>query len=156
MGGEAPSLVDLQYVSHVERIVASAMYWKGLRLRRTGRFPHLDRWLDAFEVRPAYLATKSDWYTHAMALPSQNGPGYASPDEAARQIASQIYGFDDSWSLPIDLGKRCQALEPMAPLEVTGDAAHEAAWAVIMNHERLVRFACRGAAPPGRPSFGEP
>jgi glutathione S-transferase len=28
LGGEAPSLVDLQYVSHVERMVASLAYWK--------------------------------------------------------------------------------------------------------------------------------
>ena len=54
LGGDAPSLVDLQYVSHVERMLASALYWKGLRLRNSGAFPGLDRWLDAFEQRPSY------------------------------------------------------------------------------------------------------
>ena len=31
LGGDSPSLVDLQYVSHVERMVASALYWKGMQ-----------------------------------------------------------------------------------------------------------------------------
>ena len=35
LGGDAPSLVDLQYISHVERMLASLLYWKGLPLRAT-------------------------------------------------------------------------------------------------------------------------
>ncbi len=68
--GDAPSLVDLQYVSHVERMVASLLYWKGLRIRGAS-YRALDAWLDAFELRPAYLATKSDYYTHCMDIPPQ-------------------------------------------------------------------------------------
>merc|ERR1712087_431738 len=30
LGGDDPSLVDLQYVSHVERMVASVAFWKGI------------------------------------------------------------------------------------------------------------------------------
>ena len=60
LGGEAPSLVDLQYISHVERMLASLLYWKGLPLRATGQLPNMDAWLAAFEARPAYIATKSD------------------------------------------------------------------------------------------------
>mmetsp|Transcript_17613 Transcript_17613/g.55618 ORF Transcript_17613/g.55618 Transcript_17613/m.55618 type:complete len:331 (-) Transcript_17613:58-1050(-) len=71
LGGEAPSLVDLQYVSHVERMVASLAYWKGMRLRDATEYPHLCAWLDAFEARPSYLATKSDMYTHVMDIPPQ-------------------------------------------------------------------------------------
>ena len=53
LGGEAPSLVDLQYISHVERMLASLLYWKGLPLRATGQLPNMDAWLAAFEARPA-------------------------------------------------------------------------------------------------------
>ena len=76
-----PTLVDLQYVSHVERMLASVLYWKGIQIRGSGRFSNLEAWLAAFEERPAYLATKSDYYTHVMDIPPQYGPGF-SVDEA--------------------------------------------------------------------------
>ena len=44
----------------------SAQYWKGLDLRNTKRWPLLELWFRAFEERPAYLATKSDYYTHCQ------------------------------------------------------------------------------------------
>merc|ERR1719424_172319 len=89
LGGEAPSLVDLQYISHVERMLASLLFWKGLRVRGTD-LPHLDIWLDAFEERPAYLATKSDYYTHCMDIPPQYGPGYSISE--AKPFADAIGG----------------------------------------------------------------
>ena len=33
LGGDAPTIVDLQYVSHIERMLASCLYWKGLKIR---------------------------------------------------------------------------------------------------------------------------
>ena len=53
------SLVDLTYVTHVERMCASVAYWGGFQIRGTGRWPALERWLDAFEQMPSYMATKS-------------------------------------------------------------------------------------------------
>ena len=73
LDSDYPTLVDLQYVSHVERMLASALYWKGLQIRNSGQFPNIDAWLAAFEERPAYLATKSDYYTHVMDIPPQYG-----------------------------------------------------------------------------------
>ena len=67
--------MDWQYVSHVERMNASVLYWKGLQIRGSGRWPAIDAWFDAFEERPAYLATKSDYYTHVRDIPPQSaGP----------------------------------------------------------------------------------
>ena len=60
---EHPSLVDLQFITHVERMLASTLYWKGIVIRG-GRWKHINRWLDAFELRPSYMNTKSDYYTH--------------------------------------------------------------------------------------------
>ena len=96
LGGDAPSLVDLQYVSHVERMLASLLYWKGLLLRNSGKFPHLDAWLEAFEARPAYLATKSDYYTHCMDIPPQYGPGF-SVGEAAPYAKAINGGAGEAW-----------------------------------------------------------
>ena len=149
-----PTLVDLQYVSHVERMLASVLYWKGLQLRGSGTFPNLDAWLAAFEERPAYLATKSDYYTHCMDIPPQYGPGF-SIDEA-KAAAATIDGRDGSWSLPLKLPT---AIEPIAPAALAkGDEAfrHEAAFELVSNHKNVVRFAARGAGAPGEKRFQAP
>ena len=44
MPNNGPSLVDLQYISHVERMVASVLYWRGLNLRNHPRYPNLEAW----------------------------------------------------------------------------------------------------------------
>jgi glutathione S-transferase len=64
---EELSIVDLQYVTHVERMLASVPYWAGFVVRGgdgSKRWPHIDAWFDAFECMPSYMATKSDYYTH--------------------------------------------------------------------------------------------
>lgn len=142
----SPSIVDIQYISHMERIIASALYWKGIRVRCTGRFPYLDKWLDAFEERPLYIATKSDLYTLVMAMPSQNGPGY-SIDEA-KDVSSRIFGLDGAWSLPLNYDRMHEC--------ILGDEEahrHEAAYALATKHAAVATFAMRGAGEPGRPSF---
>lgn len=76
--GGGPSIVDLQYISHVERMTASVLYWKGINIRnRYDRWPSLERWFRAFESRPAYIATKSDYYTHVQDIPPQCECGHA-------------------------------------------------------------------------------
>lgn len=61
---EGFSLVDLTYVPHLERMAASTAYWKGLQLRGNERWPAINRWFEALEMRETYMATKSDFYTH--------------------------------------------------------------------------------------------
>jgi glutathione S-transferase len=147
LGGDAPSMVDLQYISHMERLLASVLYWKGLVIR--GRFEKVDQWLAAFDERPSYLATKSDSYTLCMAIPSQNGPGYFVRE--AKDIAANISGLDGAWELPLD---KEDYSEPLATLQFTSkEAACQAAYSVIENHGNVVQFASRGAGEPGRPSF---
>ena len=80
-----PTMIDFIFVSHVERMLASAAYWKGVDLRGDGTtFPGLVRWLEAFEKREAYLAFKSDYFTHVMDIPPQYGPSYEGGDETQR------------------------------------------------------------------------
>lgn len=144
-GSEAPSIVDLQYVSHLERMYASVLYWRGLELRDTGHFPNLDRWWDAFDDRPSYAATKSDVYTLITAMPSQNGPGYFSVNANARTKAasSAILGLDGAWSLPLDQDRD----------DNSAAHRHEAAFVLTSAHAAVTAFAARGAGEPGRPSY---
>lgn len=155
LGGDSPSAVDLQYIVTVERTIASVLYWKGLVLR--GRFANLDKWLVAFEQRPAYVASKSDYYTLVMAMPSQNGPGYLAAGEEASAASSRIYGFDDAWKLPLRLTDDPSTFEPIPSLQFQGGnhsaLCHEAAFHVISNHDGVAWFACRGAGEAGRPSY---
>jgi glutathione S-transferase len=147
LGGNAPSIVDINYITTLERIIPSVLYWKGITIR--GRFDNIDRWLAAMETRSQYLATKSDFYNTVRILPSQNGPGYSIPE--ARRIADQIYGLDGAWELPLT-----DIVEPLAPMHTIGGeeaARHEAAFALTSNHERVVTFACRGAGMQGNPTF---
>jgi glutathione S-transferase len=149
LGGDAPSLVDIQYIPTVERMIATVLYWKGLVIQ--GKFPNFDRWLAAWEERPSYIASKSDSYTLIMAIPSQNGPGYASKE--SKEVAAKIYGLDGAWSLPL----LDWSAEPVAPLQWTTGreeaSRYEAAYQLIENHVNVVMFASRGAGEPGRPSY---
>ena len=145
LDGDAPSLADVGLVPTVERLLASTLFWRGLELRDTHERPHLERWLAAWEARPSYRATQADAYSLVMAMPSQNGPGYYSP--GAQAAADRICGLRGAWTPG----------ESAAGEAATGggeeEARHEAAFYLVANHAAVVRFAARGAAPAGRPSF---
>ena len=84
--GDYPTSIDFLYVSHVERMLASCAYWKGLNLRDPKwKLDGLNAWLEAFEKREYYLAFKSDYYTHVKDIPPQYGPGYDGGFEQDRQ-----------------------------------------------------------------------
>jgi glutathione S-transferase len=57
------TIVDLTYITHIERMCASVAYWSGRQIRGD-RWPAIERWMTAFEALPSYMATKSDYYTH--------------------------------------------------------------------------------------------
>ena len=81
-----PTMIDFIYVSHVERMLASCAFWKGLDLRDPKwKLDGLNAWLEAFEQREHYLAFKSDYFTNAMDIPPQYGPGYDGGFEKDRQ-----------------------------------------------------------------------
>jgi glutathione S-transferase len=146
------SIADLTYLSHIERMCASAAFWSGLKIRGSGKWPLIDRWFDAFEERPSYLATKSDYYTHVQDIPPQYGPGYSvAGSEAYQRI---ILGDDNHWKLPL-APFTGDDLEPVSPRIDPGEEAarNEAAFKLINNHENIIRFALRGAGQPGKKRF---
>jgi glutathione S-transferase len=147
LGGDAPSIVDIHFITTIERLVPSVLFWKGMVVR--GKFDNLDRWLEAMEARPYYLASKADYYNTVKIIPSQNGPGYSIG--AARGVADKICGLHGAWELPLS-----DFVEPLPHQHsLAGDEAarHEAAFALTSNHREVVLFACRGAGVPGSPSF---
>lgn len=129
-----PTMIDFIYVSHVERMLASCAFWKGLDLRSDTykkQFPALNAWLDAFEKRECYLAFKSDYYTHVKDIPPQYGPGYDGGFEDDRiTFQKNIMGRDGkSWTLPLSFDDPVQPLYRGVPLplcvlkagEIVGD-----------------------------------
>lgn len=159
LASEHPTLVDLQYVSHVERMLASVLYWKGMQLRTSGDFPNLDRWLRAFEERPSYLATKSDYYTHCMDIPPQYGPGFGIDEakDAALSIDGKLAG-SKAWVLPLALDDPA-CLEVLARTQYEGGeeaARHEAAFKLVSNSKAVAAFAARGAGEEGAKQFQAP
>eukprot|EP00581_Thalassiosira_minuscula_P011995 CAMPEP_0183730434 /NCGR_PEP_ID=MMETSP0737-20130205/32801_1 /TAXON_ID=385413 /ORGANISM="Thalassiosira miniscula, Strain CCMP1093" /LENGTH=522 /DNA_ID=CAMNT_0025962931 /DNA_START=113 /DNA_END=1681 /DNA_ORIENTATION=+ len=129
-----PTMIDFIYVSHVERMLASCSFWKGLDLRSETykrQFPALNAWLDAFEKRECYLAFKSDYYTHVKDIPPQYGPGYDGGFEDDRlRYQMSILGKDGkSWELPLSFDDPLQPLYRGPPLplcvlkaaEIAGD-----------------------------------
>lgn len=154
LGGDTPSIVDLQYVSHIERMNASCLYWKGLQLRGTERWANLERWFLAFEELPCYHACKSDYYTHVMDIPPQYGPGFSDNNDATAEAQRVIDG--ESWKLPLNLS--AADLEPLPDSMNHGDEAarHEAAYRLASNASAIAKFACRGMGEKGAKQYGAP
>ena len=74
--GKELSLVDVVFSPFLERIAASIYYYKGFVVRGEGRWANIERWFEAMEQRPAYLGTRSDYFTHVHDLPPQLGGAY--------------------------------------------------------------------------------
>ena len=162
LGGNNPSIIDIYFIPVVERLIASSLYWKGLAIRQETaantnnlRFNNVNRWLVSFEDLPEYMATKSDYYTLVMSIPSQNGPGYSIDD--ARGIADAICGLNGAWELPLKDNNVTQWSFPRSNFLLHGNgmerARFEAAYQLIREHEKIVPFASRGAGEEGRPSY---
>jgi len=150
------SIVDLTYITHIERMFASVAYWSGIKLRGDSRWPNIERWIRAFEQLPSYMATKSDYYTHVMDIPPQYGSGYSLPESEI--IASKIDGTDGTWSLPLPPFNPSIDIEPVHPNNDPGfeESKHEAAYKIINNYENIIKFSLRGAGKPGTKQFQAP
>ncbi len=156
------SIVDLQFVTHIERMLASVPYWAGFKIRGgkgSERWPNIDAWFDAFESMPSYMASKSDYYTHVQDIPPQYGPGYDEPGSGAEKLSAVINGVDEEkgWRLPLaPFGD--DDVEPVKPFLQKGELRdrQEAAYKLIRNHEAVVKFAARGTGKKGAKRFQAP
>ena len=168
-----PTMIDFVFISHVERMLASCAYWKGLDLRSEemrSRFGALNRWLDAFDKRESYLAFKSDYYTNVKDIPPQYGPGFDGGFEENRvKYAGMIVDMDRQ-KLPLPFDDPLQPLYkglplPLCVLNAVGISADNngsfekadenlmakacrqmAGWKLANNGENVSNFAARGGS----------
>ena len=154
MGADV-TMVDVQFLSFLERACASLLYFKGFMIRvppgTATPYPAINRWFEALEQRPSYQVTKSDYYTHAWDLPPQLGGCGAEP--AGEQYRKMINGEGASWQLPLE--PHGGGIEPdwgsWAHGDDSGAAKREAVERLTHNHEAIVKFAARGAGKKGMP-----
>merc|ERR550514_1022268 len=111
--GEQLSLVDCVFASSLERIAASMLYYKGLKVKGSPeRWPAINGWFEAMEQRASYRASMSDFHTNAHDLPPQIGGCIANRTQEQRNAAAAIDGLDGkSWNLPLPPLTR-SSLEP--------------------------------------------
>mmetsp|Transcript_22235 Transcript_22235/g.46449 ORF Transcript_22235/g.46449 Transcript_22235/m.46449 type:complete len:488 (-) Transcript_22235:20-1483(-) len=96
-GSPHPTSLDLLYISHVERMLASVMYWTGIDMRSLGEdYEGLRQWLDAFDASEVYLGTKGDYYTHIKDIPPQYGPGFDLAP-GLESVQRKLVGAEDGW-----------------------------------------------------------
>lgn len=134
-----PTIVDMQFVSHMERMVASALYFKGIDVR--AEYPGIDRWLDAFEELPWYMATKSDYYTHCMDIPPQYGTPYPSDEQYVEKFRALL--TPSQFRLPVSFKKTTEPLTEAQKKAPISQHFEEAAWSLIRNFEAVTIFCCR-------------
>lgn len=121
---EHPTMIDFVFASHVERMLASCAYWKGMDLRNAEDYPQLENvrnWMDALEKHEYYLAFKSDYYTHVKDIPPQYGPGSngVSRFSKIKQYKADIEGdssISNAWKLPLEDDDPLQPLFRGIPL----------------------------------------
>lgn len=151
--GKDISLVDIRFIPFIERQVASFAYFKGYNARDPAERPFLSKWLAAMEKRPSYQVTKSDFYTHAKALPPQLS-ATCNAEAGCEQMRDTIEFLsignpfaqgDEEWREP---GWDWCSDSPKA--------RREAAERIIYNWERIVMFASRGAGIIGLPASAAP
>ena len=90
---EHPSLVDLQFVSHVERYERIVFILE--RTKLAGEIADGKISNDGFKHSrrfPEYRATKSDYYTYVMNIPPQYGPGYEDNTAEVKEAMRIING----------------------------------------------------------------
>ncbi|CAI7776000.1 unnamed protein product [Closterium sp. NIES-53] len=140
--GEQLSMVDAVYAPFLERTAASIPFWKGLTVRGNPRWPALNAWFTAMDVRPPYLAMKSDDFTITHTLEPQIGPVVLADAGAAHRDYIEGRDGTGAWDLPLQ-----PEVTAWGEDDGTGgpgrQAQQEAVESISLNHELLVSFCLR-------------
>jgi glutathione S-transferase len=163
--GKDVTIVDVQFLSFLERMCASLLFFKGFMIRvppgsnQKVVYPAINKWFDALEQKPSYQLTKSDYYTHCWDLPPQLGGCGPEPEgEPYRKAINgerTLDGTQGSWEFPLQ--PHNGGIEP--DWEWAGDEAaakREAVERLSANHASIVKFAARGAGKKGMPPVMAP
>ncbi|OEU07418.1 hypothetical protein FRACYDRAFT_197737 [Fragilariopsis cylindrus CCMP1102] len=157
---DTPTMIDFVFASHIERMVASCAYWKGMNLRSAVEYPKLDavqKWMDALEKHDYYLAFKSDYYTHVKDIPPQYGPSSDGVSRLSKitQYKSDIEGgsgagSSNAWKLPLEDDDTLQPLYNGIPLpkpvlqSVNIECDNDGSYKTSGNGPGISKFASRG------------
>jgi glutathione S-transferase len=163
--GREVSIVDVQFLSFLERVCASLLYFKGYAIRvppgseQKVAYPAINKWFDALEQKPSYQLTMSDHYTHCWDLPPQLGGCGPEPEGDLYRKAingeRSIDGAQGSWELPLQ--PHNGGIEK--DWDWAGDEAaakREAVERLSAHHVAIVKFAARGAGKKGMPPVMAP
>jgi len=141
--GDVFTLADCVFASSLERIAASILFYKGLKIRGTERWSKVEAWFREMEKRDSYLASRSDYHTHVHDLPPQIGGCLASGTPEQLAAAAEIDGTDGrSWNLPLP-PLTADSLEPGSENPVLDRL--EAANALVKCHEGILKSSKGGA-----------
>lgn len=162
--GKSFSLVDIQFIPFLERMVASMLYYKGYQIRYKKdknneyiKYPHINQWFDAIETLPEYQLTKSDYYTHCWDLSPQLGG--CVMDKARAPYVSMINGEDNkSWNINT-LDNQLNDIEPNWDWCCNIDnnyGKYEVIERLVHNYQNIILFTSRGAGSKGFPSVSAP
>ena len=139
------SLVDIKFAPFLERMSASLLYYKGLRIEGSKRWLHLDNWFANMSNRPTFRI-RSDYFAHVHDLPPQLGGCVENNSREQIEAITAINGRDGmSWQLPLPPLNE-SSLEPLWEQENPEKDRLEAALQLVGNFENVTRFACRGAS----------
>lgn len=163
--GQDVTIVDVQFLSFLERMCASLLFFKGFMIRvppgsnQDVAYPAINKWFDALEQKPSYQLTKSDYYTHCWDLPPQLGGCGPEPEgEPYRKAINgerSLDGTQGSWEFPLQPHNGGIEVD----WEWAGDesaAKREAVERLSANHDAIVKFAARGAGKKGMPPVMAP
>jgi glutathione S-transferase len=120
-----PTMIDFIFASHIERMIASCAYWKGMNIRSEIEYPKLfaiQKWMNSLEKYDYYLAFKSDYYTHIKDIPPQYGPSSYGVSRLSKikqyklNIEGSGAGLSNAWKLPLSDNDTLQPLYNGIPL----------------------------------------
>ena len=145
------SLVDCVFAPFLERIAASIVYYKGLKVRG-GRWHHLNQWYAAMEQRGDYKGIMSDYHTHVHDLPPQLGGCLASGTPEQQAAAAEIDGIAGHGLMPVAPQSDDDVEPPNGWEQDVSLACLEAAAALLRHHTKVLALAQR----PGQVALMEP
>eukprot|EP00187_Rhodella_violacea_P016094 CAMPEP_0184724868 /NCGR_PEP_ID=MMETSP0314-20130426/29208_1 /TAXON_ID=38298 /ORGANISM="Rhodella maculata, Strain CCMP 736" /LENGTH=557 /DNA_ID=CAMNT_0027189955 /DNA_START=61 /DNA_END=1730 /DNA_ORIENTATION=- len=138
--GEEMSLLDVYAAPLFERYIASALYFKGFKIRGDPAYAPVHQWLLAMERQfPQYAATTPDYYSIVRDIPIHYGQPL--PSELGTPFQKFIDGDDQHWELPLP-PLNSSAIEPRGSLRPGDQGDHgrhrvEASGHILTNMKNM-------------------
>lgn len=148
--GKEVSYVDCAFTPFLERMAASLLYYKGLKIKG-GRWSAVNEWFAGMERQSAFRGCMSDFYTHVHDLPPQMGNCGKTNTPEQLAAAAAIDGTDGvAWRHPLPSPFDSAGIEPLLAPDAwdqdAGPARLEAAAALVRHADKVVHIGTRPAS----------